>query len=86
MKYNLIANKLWNLEFDPIYKYSLFVQNMDQKANLAKMDSKFASHYDAIEEELKSNTVGIIIFILYIIWFMLKKISRIVMLRLNALD
>ena len=31
---------------------------MDQKANLAKMDNKFASHYDAIEEELKSNTVG----------------------------
>lgn len=35
-------------------------ENMDQKSNLAKIDNKFASHYDAIEQELKSNTVGLV--------------------------
>jgi len=35
---------------------------MDQKVSVAKIDNKFASHYDAIEQELKSNTVGTNIF------------------------
>ena len=30
---------------------------MDQRSNIA-MDKKFASHYDAVEQELKSSTVG----------------------------
>lgn len=35
-------------------------ENMDQKTSVAKIDNKFASHYDAIEQELKSNTVGLV--------------------------
>ena len=31
---------------------------MDQKLNVTQMDRKFASHYDAVEQELKSNTIG----------------------------
>jgi len=39
---------------------SKITENMDQKHSVAKIDSKFASHYDAIEQELKSNTVGLV--------------------------
>ncbi|XP_057296643.1 protein FAM50A-like [Hydractinia symbiolongicarpus] len=35
-------------------------ENMDQKNNVAQIDRKFASHYDAVEQELKSNTIGLV--------------------------
>merc|ERR1712189_64942 len=35
-------------------------ESMDQKLNVAQIDNKFASHYDAVEQQLKSNTIGLV--------------------------
>lgn len=35
-------------------------ENMDQKLNVSQMDRKFSSHFDAVEQELKTNTIGLV--------------------------
>ncbi len=43
--------------------YAVFLfQDLETKGGIVTMNSKFKSHYDAVEQELKTSTIGKLIF------------------------